>query len=63
MQAVKSLDPGSDLVSEVGVLTGDRPEGDLLALLENDVISAEGPVEGGVNMTGHLEMRQVKHDK
>lgn len=63
VQTVKSLDAGSDLVSEVGVLAGDGPEGDLFVLLENDVISTEGPVEGGVNMTGYLELRGVEHDK
>lgn len=48
MRAVKSF--GVDFVSEVGLLAGNGPEGDLFVVLEGDVVSAERPVKDGVTV-------------
>lgn len=44
-QLGKPPNMGSNVVSEVGLFTGNGPEGDLFALLQDKVISAERPVK------------------
>lgn len=51
----------SNLVSEVGFFTGDGPEGDLFALLKNDIIATERPVRDENNII--LNLRESKNDE